>query len=57
MAVEQVAYIYQCKFGDDCDFVSLGGGDEQREDKIEYGEYIRSFEKNITEQTLQPRIF
>ncbi len=52
-----MAYIYPCKFGDDCDFVSLGGGDEQREDKIEYGEYIRSFEKNITEQTLQPRIF
>lgn len=26
-----MAYIYPCKFGDDCDFVSLGGGDEQRE--------------------------
>lgn len=24
----QVAYIYSCKFGDDYDFVSLGGGDE-----------------------------
>ena len=33
----RVAYIYQCKFGDDCDFVSLGGGDEEREDKAEYG--------------------
>ena len=41
--VGRVACIHPCKFGDDCDFVSLGGGDEQREDKLECDLYVKLF--------------